>query len=536
MKKLVFLLELSAVWLKKLGEKLRPFIIPIMFFLLVFSLLTHQNIKNELELPADGWSRSLPIKTDKFGEVKPFIYKENGKHHVYVPENSEIFVFTLDNNLQVENQQSIPVSIPYTQNFWTNGKEVIFVRDKSLIHFDGKNENVLDHDVYGLDANKNKIIYFKEREILSVETDSMAINSIDLVEERLKSVSLNETSKSFISVGVVTEQTKMIKSFFYKYKEGSNYTKHQILNKDEGLSENHFGFYFIENGSDLTVYYTLFRNSSGAKSYYIFQGKNNLKSDDKWDFIKMTFQDKNGLEIENPKFVEYRSLKNNEAALLFTTRGMKSIDKEAVNVYEAQREGDIWLTERRSTTSHSAMYPHWVSKESIIWMNMVGLKEYTFSGASTNSDFVKESLIKTKEDVKQAVSATTISLFQGLIVTISALYWITPAILFCLIIYIVKISLMENEDKRIKYTILTIYLGVQIIFIQKLFNDHYYYFAPDFLAFYGSSLIIPLVIALLSGASLIIGKKQEWSMMLSISYFIIVNILFLSLTVGPFTF
>jgi CDP-diglyceride synthetase len=144
--------------------------------------------------------------------------------------------------------------------------------------------------------------------------------------------------------------------------------------------------------------------------------------------------------------------------------------------------------------------------------------------------------MKTKEDLKQAVSATTVSMFQGLLVTISALYWITPAILFCLIIYIFKISLMENEDKRIKYTILTIYLGVQIIIIQKLFNDHYYHIAPDFLTFYGSSLIIPLLIAMLSGVSLIIGKKQDWSMMISISYFIIVNIIFLSLTVGPYTF
>jgi hypothetical protein len=411
--------------MKKIGEKLRPYIIPIMFFLLVFSVLTYQNLEKELELPADGWSRSLPIKTETFREVKPVIYEENGKHHVYVPKENEILSFTVDGNLQVESKQPLPVSIPGMQNFWTNGKEVIFVRDKSLLHFDGKNENVLDQDVFGLDANKKKIIYFKEHEILSVEPGTLVINPIDKVEERLKSVSLNETSKSFISAGVITEQTKIIKSFFYKF-QGSSYTKHQILNKDEALSENHFGFYFVENGSDLTVYYTLFRNSSGAKSYYLYQGKNNLNSNTKWNFTKMTFQDKNGLEIKNPKFVEYRSQNNNEAEILFTTRAMKSIDKEAVNVYEAIREGDIWLTERRSTTSHSSIYPHWVSKEAIIWMNMIGLKEYTFSGASTNSEFIEKSLLKTKEDVKQAVSATTVSMFQGLLVTISALYWITP--------------------------------------------------------------------------------------------------------------
>lgn len=521
--------------MKKIGGKLKPFVIPFLFFLLVFSVLMNQNLQNELELPAEGWSRSLPLGTGEVGEVKPVIYKEKEKLHVYVPKEREVLSFTVDGHLQVKKKKPIPVSLSDMQNFWTNGKEVIYVKDKYLIHFDGNKENVLDQDVLGLDSNKKRIIYFKEREVLSIEPTSLKINSIDKVEERIKSISMNESSESFISAGIITDQTKVIKSYFYQYND-SGYTKHLILNKEEMLSENHFGFYFIENGSDLTVYYSLFRNGSGAKSYYLYQGKHNLKQNTDWNFTKITFRDKNGVEYKNPKFVKYYSQNKHETTILFTTRAMKSIDKEAVNVYEAHFNGDSWLTERRSTTNHSAMYPFRVSKESIIWMNMVGLKEYTFSGASTYTNIIDKSLVKTKEDVKQAISATIVSMFQGLIIVISALYWITPAILFCLIIYIFKISLMENEDKRIKYTILTLYLGVQIIFIQKLFNEHYYYFAPDFLTFSGSSVIIPLVLAVLSGAAVVFGKKKDWSMIASICYFVVVNITFLSLTVGPYMF
>lgn len=521
--------------MRKIGEKLRPFIIPVMFFLLVFSVLTNQNLQNELELPSDGWSRSLPLDAGTVGEVKPVFYEENGLQHVYVPKENEVLSFTVNSSLEVKNKKTTRVTIPSPQNFWANDNEFVYIKNKQLIHFDGEKENVLDQDVYGMDANQKKIIYFKEHEILSVEPGVWTIQTIDKVKERLEAVVLNDASQSFLASGVIARGTKKAKAVFYQFNK-SAYKKHEVLNKDEPLTQNHFGFYFIENGLDVTIYYTLFENTSGARSYNVFNGTNQLDSDDEWTFNKMTFQDKNGIKLENPKYLQYGVDQNNQAKVLFTTRAMKSHKKEAVNVYEANQRGDVWLTERRSTTNNGSLHAHWINEESIVWMNMISQKEFTFSGASANTDIIEKSLVKTKEDYKQAISTTILSLFQGLVLAMSALYWITPAVLFALLVYMVKISLMEDEDKRVMFTILALYLGAQLIFIQKLFNAHYFYFAPDFLTFSGSSFIIPLLLAIVSGVTVLVGKKKDWSMIASICYFVAIDITFLSLTVGPYMF
>jgi hypothetical protein len=521
--------------MKKIGGKLKPFAIPILFFLLVFSILTNQNLQNELELPAEGWSRSLPLDAGKVGEVKPVFIQENGQQHVYVPKENEVLSFTVNSDLKVKNKKTTPISIPSPQNFWAKDNEFVYVKNKQLIHFDGKKEKILDEDVFGMDANQKKIIYFKEHEILSVEPGSWTIKSIDKVEERLEAVVVNDKSQSFLSSGIIVGDNKRAKAIFYQFKE-SSYKKHEVINKDELISQNHFEFYFIENGLDVTIYYTLFENTSGARSYNVFHGNNQLDSRNEWTFNKMTFQDKNGIKLEDPKYLQYGVDENNQAKVLFTTRAMKSHEKEAVNVYEAYQKGDVWLTERRSTTNNGSLHAHWIDEKSIVWMNMISQKEFTFSGASANPDIIEKSLVKTKEDYKQAISTTILSLFQGLVLAMSALFWITPAVLFALLVYLVKISLIEDEDKRVMFTILALYLGVQLIFKQKLFNEHYYYFAPDFLAFSGSSFVIPLLLAVLSGAAVMFGKKKDWSMIASICYFVVLNITFLSLTVGPYMF
>ncbi|MED1865295.1 hypothetical protein P4V41_17655 [Fictibacillus nanhaiensis] len=518
-------------------KKFKPFVIPLLFFMVVFIAFTSQNLKTELKLPIEDWSRSLPLQTEKIGEVKPVFQEQNGIQRVYVPKENEVLSFHVTDKLEVQDKQTIPLSIPSPQDFWVQGDQYVFVRDQQLIHYDGKKENILDQNVRGLDSNPNNIIYFKENEILAVEMDSWKVKSLKKVPEQIYSVVLNDKSDSFISVRKSSkETTKQVKVTFYQPVDQFGYKEHVILDKEEQIHENHFGFYFIENSRDVTIYYTLFTNNSGGKSYKIYQGTNPLNANKDWDFNMMTFIDNNGVKLENPKFIQYGVDANGQAKVMFTTRALRSNEKEAVNVYEARADGDVWRTELRSTTNYQSLHPNWVGEESVMWLNLVGYKEYTFSGASKNPDVIEKSLKITQSDMKEAVSATVLSLFQGLIFAMSSVYWITPAVLFALVIYIVKIKLMEDEDKRILYTILALFLGVQLIFIQKLFNTHYYMYAPDFLAFTGSSFVIPIALALLSGAAVWYGRKQDWSKLTAICYFAALNTFFLSIVVGPYMF
>ncbi|WP_137790217.1 hypothetical protein [Bacillus sp. E(2018)] len=518
-------------------KKMKPFVIPLLFFLVVFIAFTLENLKTEQKLPIDGWSRSLPLQTEKIGEVKPVFQEQNGMQRVYVPKENEVLSFQVTDKLEVKDKITIPLSIPSPQNFWVKGDQFVFVRDKQLIHYDGEKEIVLDQDVRGMDSNSNNIIYFKENEILTLDKSSWSVQSLKKVPEQIYSIVLNDTSDSFISVLKSSKPTsKQVKVTFYKPDNKNSYKEHVILDKEEPIYDNHFGFYFIEDGNDVTVYYSLFKNNSGGKSYKIYQGTNQLNASSDWDFSIMTFIDNKGTKLENPKFIQYGVDENGQAKVMFTTRALKSNEKEAVNVYEAQANEDVWKTELRSTTNYQSLHPYWIGEDSVIWLNLVGYKEYTFSGASKNPDVIEKSLKITKIDLKEAVSATVLSLFQGLIFAMSSVYWITPAVLFTLVIYIVKIKWMEDEDKRILYTILALFLGVQFIFIQKLFNTNYYMYAPDYLAFSGSSFVIPVVLALLSGAAVWYGRKQDWSKLTAISYFVVLNTFFLSLIVGPYMF
>ncbi|MQR97138.1 hypothetical protein [Fictibacillus phosphorivorans] len=518
-------------------RKLKPFVIPLLFFLVVFIALTFENLKTELKLPNEDWSRSLPLQTEEIGEVKPVFQEQNGMKRVYVPKENEVLSFHVTDTLEVKDKQTTPLSIPSPQDFWVQGNQYVFVRDQQLIHYDGEKENVLDQDVRGMDSNPKKIIYFKENEILSVDRSSWSVRSLKKMPEQIYSIVLNDTSDSFLSVVKSAKQTsKQLKVTYHQLESQKVLREHVILDKDEQINENHFGFYFIENGNDVTVYYSLFSNNSGGKSYKIFQGTNQVNTNSDWNFSMMTFIDNNGIKLENPKFMQYGMDDNGKAKVLFTTRALKSNDKEAVNVYEARADGDVWKTELRSTTNYQSLHPYWIGEDSVIWLNLVGYKEYTFSGASKNPNVIEKSLKITRVDLKEAVSATVLSLFQGLIFAMSSVYWIAPSVLFALVIYIVKIKLMEDEDKRILYTILALFLGVQFIFIQKLFNTHYYMYAPDFLAFTGSSFVIPVALALISGAAVWYGRKQNWSKLTSICYFAAINTFFLSIVVGPYMF
>jgi hypothetical protein len=59
--------------MKKIGETVKPFVITLLFVLIVFSLFTNQNLKNEIERASDGWSRSLPFDTGVLPEVRPVV-------------------------------------------------------------------------------------------------------------------------------------------------------------------------------------------------------------------------------------------------------------------------------------------------------------------------------------------------------------------------------------------------------------------------------------------------------------------------------
>ena len=137
---------------------MKPFVIPLLFFLVIFIAFTLENLKTEQKLPIEGWSRSLPLQTEMIGEVKPVFQEQNGIQRVYVPKENEVLSFQVTDKLDVKDKITIPLSIPSPQNFWVQGDQFVFVRDKQLIHYDGEKENVLDQDVRGMDSNSNNIL------------------------------------------------------------------------------------------------------------------------------------------------------------------------------------------------------------------------------------------------------------------------------------------------------------------------------------------------------------------------------------------
>lgn len=157
-------------------------------------------------------------------------------------------------------------------------------------------------------------------------------------------------------------------------------------------------------------------------------------------------------------------------------------------------------------------------------------------GITTDKDAIARSKEINKDDIKTALSHTGLALAMGIMTLLVAMVWVTPAGIFIMIMYMFNTNAIEQGKRWVLVTTLSLYFITQLFIIQMQMNDVFYMFAPDYLTFDGSSYILPLLIGAFSVLIIKMFRISKDHLLSKLSYTIAMNVLIVTLLIGPYRF
>jgi hypothetical protein len=510
-------------------KKIRIPVLLIMFSFLLISLLIHHNYKLERTLPSEGWSRSIPFP-ETVGMSPSIAYQDGEISHVYNHDDEQVFHYIVDEGLEIKKLSRYPVKIPANAPFWAKENQLLFYRNGEIIFFDGVEERVLIQDVNGMSANQNNIIYWNENELFSLNSKNLSGKSVGQIEHKIDNVILNDQATSFL---VVSDRESLnLKLTFFKETDGI-YQPIEITTISEAGVEDVTGFSLIGDNHKIGIMYTTYSTAQHKLNYRAYYGEVTL--DEKKiepNFKEMLFYVEGSYErLRKPRYVTM-TLKGNVPTVLLSAEGTTIGKRRNENIYAAVQEKDKWITNRRSTNQGVSVNPIFLNTDANLWQNFSN-EEYTIMASSKHVEAISKSKVITKEDWENIFSYTVSGIFTGLLILFFSILWIVIPFLFLVIINFINDELLEK--KWVELVSYGLFLVTQLLFSQKLFNHSVYTYAPDYITFPGSFIVIPVLIAAIAYLLLKSGTNPEWSIYKRVLYFIGMDVLFIILLIGPYT-
>ncbi|GBF10344.1 hypothetical protein [Tepidibacillus sp. HK-1] len=518
----------------KQHKQLKPWFIPILVTIALLLLLFAQNLQEEKALPSDGWSRSisLPLTT---ANAKPFWVKTTDGYHIYATTGEHINHVVINNRLKVSKQSTIPIKIPTLEPFWIDRQNVIYIKEGKLVHINGEKEKVLAPDVDGMIANQDLILYWQGKQLFSVDRNDFSIVPVGQTQYKIESIILNEDS-SFITIENINANDLQLELFNpSKQKKGYEIISLFSLSEYAGESIADIQYVYNQQENKLHFIYSISSTKQGVTTYRAFYTTMLLDAiAEKPQFEQVKIKEElSQIPIENPQYLNL-SLKENQPVLLFSAEGLIAPKKSAVNIYEAKYENKQWLTNKRSTTSELSVQPFWIDDGLILWLDYLTKNKYELMGTTTDPTILQESQKLNTNDWINALSDSLLAFAVSLLVIFNGMLWVVPPTIFLVVLLFYNFNLVEKGVSWVKLTSILLYLGTQLLFIQKIFNSSFYTYAPNYLTFTGSSFIIPLLLALFTWFAVKIGKNKEWSGLQEISYYIGINLWLIIILLGPY--
>ncbi|WP_409297808.1 hypothetical protein V1498_07005 [Peribacillus sp. SCS-26] len=507
----------------------RAFILPIIILILIILSIFYENLHLELKTPSNGWSRSssLGISTEK--KMIPFNINEDKVSTTYIPANKIIYKVTCSQLLDCKTSKDINVNVPENTAFWMNNKRVIYL-DRGVIYLvNGSDKRKIADNVTSIVTNQNRILYWVDRHLFELDPMSEQIRSLYKFNYNITEVAFYRDS--FI-ITTEPQQENLLYTYFEHTGEGYKITQFPTfsLSYNESLQ----GLKVQRQDNRLHIYMNILTNSQGNKIYTVKEVILNVENPEIRPITnKLNFIDyRNNQEYNNPRSISLVGKNYNK--ILFTAYGSRVSKYQGYNLYLAEKKGKNWIAKRVSTTKNLPINPFGINGEGILWLSFSG-EDYSLYGASPKAGVVAESKKVRTADVKNAIYNTITNSFGSITIFFFSILWIILPCVFFAYIFFSKNNLLEKENtKWLVYVPMALYLVSQIYTFNTSFRIDSYIYAPAYLTFHGSFVIIPTVLFLVSSCILKFSKLCDISPAGKFVYFAITNILFITLLIGSY--
>lgn len=507
---------------------------PIITVVLLVGLLFYQYMSMQTSLPSKGWSRSISLDIQSENPAKPVLRHEGNSNHVYVPLGQTIAHAVYDSKLKLKKQEQIPIQVPFFSKLFVKKQQFLFNKDSNLIvHNKNGKEAVIEKGVTSFSSHDETVVYWKNNQLFQLDTDNWQSKLIAEFLSPVMDVVFDSSSSSFL---VILQETELLTKFvLFQPNQSGGYEQTAISSLEQIGSEKMQEVLFGQDGSNVAIIYGTYSSAQGARTYRAYEWNIDLHDKQKTSHPKLIqFRDKqNGLVFENPRYLQIKKEKDG-FAILFAADGQTVGKFSGTNIYEAKKENGTWIAGRRSTTSNVALQPFFIGDDAIGWYTFSG-KTYSLHASTTDAQVIAKSEDITLSDWKHTSYNTLMSLFGSFMIILFALIWVIAPVVVFVITYLVKTH--DFEENRISWLPLMwigLYVGSQLLFFNTAFHKEKLLFAPEYLTFSGSFVILPVILALLAWGMLKLAKQEDWGNVKSVSYFTIVNVLLCIFLFGPY--
>jgi hypothetical protein len=512
--------------------KTKAIVYPLIMIMALLGLLFYEHLKTETTLPSEGWSRSIDFGVTSSILSNPYATRLADFYHIYFPTEKGIAHLTLNQQLKVEQRSTLPLQIPSNTHLWANEKRIIFVDQSELKLYDGDTTKTLVKNVTNFRVNKESLLYWNENELYELDVNSMQSKPISVFPSKIFDVIVGkQTAEYLVVLEVNPSQYELI--MIEPNASGQpnmNRLTDLTLIGSERLEE----VCFTRENENVYIVYGTYSLAQGIKAYRAYEMKlslNNLSTIGNGNEIQF-YDERFARKLLNPRYLEI-SVNKGQVTVLFTASGPSSSRSEEVNVYEAKKVDNQWIASRRSTTHDVSLEPFWLTKETILWLGFSG-KDYKLYAASTDLKVINDSQKINRTDWEHALSNMIMSLFGSTMTLIFMLFWFILPSAFYLVMYYFNDRFIEHHSQRAAFIMIILYIISQLILFTKGLSMASYYYAPTYLSFPGSLIILPLLMAVLTWFIWRTVEDEEWGIIGNFAYFAVVNALLIMFSLGPY--
>ncbi|MFC0523871.1 hypothetical protein ACFFGV_09910 [Pontibacillus salicampi] len=514
--------------MKQFFKKRLFWIVPLCIVLLSFGFVFFQQIEAISKGPAADWSRKIPLGETATSQP-PYQYQNNNEHHLVQLVDGRLVTTTLDKNLHIIGQDSIPSPFQKWRSFYYQGDALLYFDNKQIKS--GQGDVITDAEEFH--PTPNGVVYQHQGDIYSLDPDNFETTKLFTLPKGHTLLPIQKYKEPSSLIFTYRSEGNTLETSLYQLNESTYSNVHNEDMQFEGTEEvSEVSMAYDEDNISVLVQTEKRKfNNLISESHYLSQTK---RSNPSFKYEEITLPD----PITHDQLEEIRDVhsiyKEDGFHVLFKGYGntkRSNTSTSSFNVYELSKKDNEVEVGRRSHSYRLVSNPVYINENSIVWNEMTDPR--TMYVSSSKKEVIDAAKGYTKDDALIALG-NAMSMYSRGVLTISLVthWFVWPLVFFAILFLFFK--RFTDEDKRwVLYAAIGIYMAASFMWKNHFFLPSFERYAPDIFTFTGSSYVLLLFFAVISYLCLQLTSK-EWGSALKATYFIGVHITLVVFILGPY--